>query len=242
LLRLGIILAALGLMLKVLAISTASEARALRRNVLQVGRSTPHLGRKFYHFLNGIVCVGLYAFVLSREEALILLGTVGGLFMLLDLIRLKSPALNAITLKYFGKIMRREELRSISGNSFYILGLLVLVIFFSKPVVLLSALFLAVGDPIAAVVGTHWGKVKITQRKTLEGALANFLATAAISFLFGLGFLNLPFSQSLMLSVVGGTISTCVELIPSPIDDNFTIPVGSALLITALSAFFPFLQ
>jgi hypothetical protein len=91
-------------MLKVLAISTASESRALRRNVLQVGRSTPHLGRKFYHFLNGIVCVGLYAFVLSREEALILLGTVGGLFMLLDLIRLKSPALNAITLKYFGKM------------------------------------------------------------------------------------------------------------------------------------------
>lgn len=229
-------------MLKTLTLSTASEVRALRRNVLLVGRSTPHLGRKFYHFLNGIVCVALYAFVLSREEALILLGSVGGIFMLLDLVRLKSPALNAVTLKYFGKIMRREELKSISGNSFYILGLLVLVYFFPKPIVLLSALYLAVGDPVAAVVGTHWGKVKITQRKTLEGALANWFATSGISFTFGLAYLNLSLSQALMLSVVGGTISTLVELIPSPIDDNFTIPVGSALLITAVSSFFPFLR
>ncbi|MFM8269491.1 MAG: diacylglycerol/polyprenol kinase family protein [Pseudomonadota bacterium] len=229
-------------MLKTLSFSTAAEVRTLRRNVLHIGRSTPHLGRKFYHFLNGIICVGLYAFALSREEALMLLGSVGGVFMLLDLIRLKSPALNAMTLKYFGRIMRREELRSVSGNSFYILGLLVLVYFFPKPIVLLSALYLAVGDPIAAVVGTHWGKVKITKRKTLEGALANWFSTSAISLLFGLVYLKLTLSQAVMLSVVGGSISTFVELLPSPIDDNFTIPVGSALLISAVSIFFPFLQ
>ena len=230
------------LMLKALSLTSAAEARALRRHVLHIGRSTPHLGRKFYHFLNGVLCVGLYAFVLNREEALILLSSVGGVFMLLDLIRLRSPRLNALTLKYFGKIMRREELRSVSGNSFYILGLLTLVAFFPKPIVLLSTLFLAVGDPIAAVVGTHWGKIKITQRKTLEGALANLCATGLISFVFGWGFLNVSLIQSLMLAVVGGVISTLVELIPSPIDDNFTLPVGSALLLTALSSFFPFIQ
>lgn len=229
-------------MLKALSASSTAEIRLLRKNILTVGRSTPHLSRKFYHFLNGIVCVGLYAFVLSREEALILLMSVGGIFMLLDLIRLKSPALNALTLKYFGKIMRREELRSVSGNSFYILGLFFLVAFFPKPIVLLSALYLAVGDPIAAVVGTHWGKTKITKRKTLEGAIANYIATGAISFLFGFGFLDLSFFSAIMLSVVGGGISTLVELIPSPIDDNFTIPVGSALLLTAVSGFFPFIR
>jgi dolichol kinase len=112
------------------------------------------------------------------------------------------------------------------------LGLLVVVFFFSKPVVLLSVLFLAIGDPIAAIVGTRWGRTKITKRKSLEGSVANFLATALVSLLFGLFYLQLGVPQSLLLTLLGGTVSTLVELLPAPIDDNFTIPVGSALLLS----------
>jgi len=228
-------------MLKVFSFATAAEVRDLKRSVLEVGRSTPHLGRKFYHFIMGIMCVSLYAFFLDREQALGILGSVGGLFLVLDLVRLKSPRLNALTLKMFGKIMRREELKSISGNSFYILGLFVLVFFFPKPVVLLSALYLAIGDPIAAVVGTHWGKTKLTSRKSCEGAAANFTATALVTYLFGVGFLQLDTVQAAALALLGGGISTLVELMPLPLDDNFTIPVGSALFLTGLGSVFPVL-
>jgi len=213
-------------------LGSAAQARSMRKEVLSMSRSTPHFGRKFYHFLMGLFCYGLYAFVLTREEALILLGSIGGLLMLADIVRLKYPAFNAIALRLFGKIMRREELRSISGNSFYILGLLVVVFFFSKPVVLLSVLFLAIGDPIAAIVGTRWGRTKITKRKSLEGSVANFLATALASLLFALFYLQFGIPQSLLLALLGGTVSTLVELLPAPIDDNFTIPVGSALLLS----------
>lgn len=225
----------LRIMFKTLTFVSAAEISALKQEVLNVGRSTPHLGRKFYHFMMGIFCVSLYAFFLSREAALVLLGTVGGIFMLLDIVRLKSPRLNGLILKAFGTLMRREELQSVSGNSFYILGLLVLVYFFPKPIVLLSALFLAVGDPVAAVVGTHWGRIRITSRKTLEGAAANFVTTALISVSFALGYLSLGLPQALGLGLLGGAVSTVVELIPSPIDDNFTIPVGSAILLSWLA-------
>lgn len=228
-------------MLKALTLATAPELRNLKRGVLGMGRSTPHLGRKFYHFAMGVFCVSLYAFFLTRHEALIVLGTVGGLFLVLDFVRLRNPALNALTLRYFGKIMRREELKSISGNSFYILGLWVLVFFFPKPVVLLSALYLAIGDPIAAVVGTHWGKTKLTSRKTFEGALANFMATSLVSYFFGIGFLQLEPVQAMALGLLGGSISTLVELLPIPLDDNFTIPVGAALVFTILAPVFPLL-
>jgi len=228
-------------MFKEIAFSSPGEVRHLKRSVLGVGRSTPHLGRKFYHFAMGIFCVALYAFFLTKKQALMVLGSVGGVFVILDFFRLRNPRLNTFILKYFGKIMRREELKSISGNSFYILGLLVLVIFFPKPVVLLSALYLAIGDPIAAVVGTQWGKTKLTSRKTWEGALANFFATAVTSFCFGLWFLNWDIPQALGLALLGGSISTLVELIPLPVDDNFTIPVGSALFFTLLASFFPVL-
>lgn len=228
-------------MIKTLAAVSANEARDLKRSVLSIGRSTPHLERKFYHFMMGIFCFSLYAFWLSREQALLLLLSVGGVWMAADLLRLKSPALNAVALKYFGKIMRREELKSVTGNSFYILGLIVLVYFFSKPVALLSALFLAVGDPIAAVVGTHWGKHKIVGKKSIEGALANYLATASISAAFGAGILELNGTEIVLFALLGGTISTIVELIPTPLDDNFTIPVGSAIFLTGASSLFPFL-
>lgn len=229
-------------MIKELALSSPGEIRNLKRSVLGVGRSTPHLGRKFYHFAMGIFCVALYAFFLTQKQALMVLGSVGGIFLLLDFFRLRNPSLNALTLKYFGKIMRREELKSISGNSFYILGLLVLVLFFPKPVVLLSALYLAIGDPIAAVVGTRWGKTKLTSRKTWEGSLANLLATGVTSFCFGLWFLNWNVPQALVLAFLGGIISTLVELIPLPLDDNFTIPVGSALFFSLLASVFPVLS
>lgn len=228
-------------MLKILVPVTATEMRGLKKSVLHIHRSTPHISRKFYHFIMGLMCFTLYAFVLNRQEALVLLGTIGGVWMAADVLRLRSSRVNAITLKYFGKIMRREELKSITGNSFYILGLLTLVIFFSKPVALLSVLFLAMGDPVAAIVGTRWGRHRLMGKKSVEGALANWFVSGIASFAFGLFFLRLDSSQSLVLGVLGATISTVVELIPFPIDDNFTIPVGSALLLTFSASVFPFL-
>ncbi|NBX93676.1 MAG: hypothetical protein EBQ85_10650 [Proteobacteria bacterium] len=219
--------------------TTTADARLLRREVLSIHRSTPHFGRKFYHLMMGLMCFSLYAFVLNREEALLALLLIGGSFMMADVLRLKSSTMNTLILKYFGKIMRREELRSISGNSFYILGLIVVVALFSKTIVLLSVLFLAVGDPIAAIVGTQWGRHKITARKSLEGAVANFLASGFASFLLGITYLKLDLHHSLFLALLGGMVSTIVELIPAPIDDNFTIPVGSALLLSVVFYFIP---
>lgn len=228
-------------MIKLLVPVTATEMRGLKRNVLHFHRSTPHVGRKFYHFAMGVLCFILYAFVLTRQQALFLLVTIGGIWMAADVLRLRYSKVNALALRYFGKIMRREELRSITGNSFYILGLICLVLFFSKPIALLSVLFLAIGDPIAAIVGTHWGKHRLIGKKSVEGALANWVTTGLVSFAFGWFFLGLDFSQSMVLGLLGGTISTIVELIPFPIDDNFTIPVGSALVLTFAASVFPFL-
>lgn len=186
----------------------------------------------------GLFCFALYAWFLNRNEALICLACFGGLFLALDLIRLRLPQLNSLTLRFFGKIMRREELKSVSGNSYYILGLLALVLFFPKPIALLSCLFLAVGDPVAAVVGSAFGKIRISRKKTLEGALANWGVCGLVTLLFGVSYLDFSVPQSFVFAILGGTISMAVELLPSPIDDNFTIPVGSAILLSALAQVF----
>lgn len=213
--------------------------RAIRLSVLGRDRSLPHFGRKFYHFLMGMVCFSLYAFVLRKDQAVLLLVGLGGALVIGDLIRLRFASVNTIALRVFGGLMRREELKSISGNSFYVLGLLTIVLFFSKPVVLLSVLFLAIGDPTAAIVGTLYGKHKLVGKKSLEGAGANLVLSTGAAFLFGLFYLQLEPQKALVLAILGGVTSMFAELCPAPVDDNFSIPVLSAVTLSLLSIFFP---
>lgn len=199
-------------------------------NILGRHRSVPHLERKLYHLAMGLVCFALYAFVLSRAEALLALSVLGGSWVFCDVVRFRFPRLNSLTFRVFGRLMRREELKSITGNSFYILGLIFIVLFFPKPIVLLSILFLAIGDPIAAIVGTQFGRYRIG-KKSLEGSLANWAATAFASFLFFCVYQKLPMEKGFWLALACGAVSMLAEFLPSPVDDNFTIPAVSAILL-----------
>ncbi len=212
--------------------------RQLKLAVLNRERSLPHFERKFYHALMGLLCFSLYAFILTREQALLALGSIGGLFIAIDLVRLRFPAVNALTLKYCGKLMRREELKSVSGNSFYILGLFLVVLLFPAPVVMLSVLYLALGDPTAAMVGSLYGRHKLIGKKSWEGAIANFAISSFATLLVALFVFALPGNRAVGLALVGGLVSVLAELCPLPIDDNFSIPVISASLLSLVLPLF----
>lgn len=213
--------------------ATRIEAvRQLKLSVLGRERSLPHLERKFYHAVMGLFCFSLYAFVLTRVQALWTLALVGGSFVVMDLLRLRSKAVNELALKLFGKVMRREELKTLTGNTFYILGLFLIVLAFPSPVVLLSILYLALGDPTAAAIGTLYGRHKLVGKKSWEGAVANFAVSSCATLLVAVALFALPPHRAVLLALVGGLISVVAELCPLPVDDNFSIPVLSACLLS----------
>lgn len=212
----------------------------IRGSVRGRDRSKPHDLRKFYHLLMGLMCFSLYAFALTRDQALFLLATVGGAWMILDYSRLKIPVVNGAALRLFGSVMRKEELHALTANSFFVLGVAAVVLLFSKPVALFSILYLALGDPAAAIVGTRWGKHRIAAgKKSLEGMAANgvvsFLSTLAVSVLY----FQLPGSSALPLAVLGSLCSMIAEILPLPFDDNLTLPVASGLLLSLALLVFP---
>jgi len=219
----------------------AVTRRSLSLSILGRGRATLHFQRKFYHLIMGLGCFCAYAFFLDRLSALLLLGLMGGTLVACDVMRFKIPALRRYAVSLFGNVMRREELRSLSGNSFYVFGLFLIVIFFPKDLVLLSILFLAVGDPAAALVGTAFGRHRLFGKKSLEGALANFAASLTVALLFGMFYLGLAFPRSLTLAFIGALVSVISELLPTRLDDNFTIPVLSCSLLYLVCLFFPIL-
>lgn len=215
--------------------------RAQRMAILARDRSLPHVGRKFYHCVMGLFCFSMYGFVLTYPQAVAMLGTVGGTFILLDVLRLRSHRLNHIVVQWFGPLMRRNELKGLSANSYYVLGMFTVLVLFAKPVALLSILYLAFGDPAAAIVGSLYGKRRWFDKKSVEGSLGNFAVCAVVTLLFATFYLGLTPPPALLLAVLGGGIATFAELIPFPIDDNFSLPVIAGLFLTTMNQLAPLL-
>ncbi|MEN3034367.1 MAG: phosphatidate cytidylyltransferase [Aquificaceae bacterium] len=82
---------------------------------------------------------------------------------------------------------------------------------------------LAVGDAFAGLIGQSFARIKIFS-KSLEGSLAFFLSSSLALYFF------VPFPLGLLLALLGALI----ELLPSPVDDNFSIPLGVSLAHSVL--------
>lgn len=196
-------------------------------------RSDIHLTRKISH------CVGIsFMAVLFNIAGLKVAWTVLILISLfiipLDLLRLKTSGLNRATLRIFGPFMRDRERSSVSGMTYLYLGCAVLLLFRDRHIVTLTLLFLAFGDPVASFFGIRYGKDRIIGHKTLQGTMAAFVVCALIAG-FYCYFNNLMTERLLIVAPLCGLIGAVAELVPiGKIDDNFTFPVISALLLSVL--------
>jgi len=216
-----------------------TQVRSIKWSILKTDRSIPHLRRKGYHLVMGVLCVALYGFVLSRECSLALLVSVGSVWIACDILRLYWPRLNNIAMRIFGSLMRREELNGLSANSYYIIGMGLTLFVFPKPICLLSVLYLAVGDPVAAVAGTLYGRHPLVAGKSVEGSLANLIASFFVTLVMAFAFFQLPPERALLLAATGGAISAISELCPVPLNDNLVIPLVSACLLTLVNGIVP---
>ncbi len=214
------------------------KTRGLTKQILRQERSLPHEPRKIYHMVMGLICFALYSLFLTQSQSLWALGLIGGTIVAFDIIRFFSPKARQLALLVFGPLMRREELKSLTGNSFFIVGIFIVVFVFSKPIALLGILYLALGDPAAAIVGARFGKRRLWGKKSLEGALANFF----ICFLGTLFVTSVmwyyPFDRCLVIALVGGLSSMIAECLPLSIDDNLTIPVVSSSILFLLQTWY----
>lgn len=97
---------------------------------------------------------------------------------------------------------------------------------FEQIVAVVALLFLSVGDPIAALVGSRTPGPRIL-RKSPGGTLA-FVGSSllVVLILVGSGFTHYHWGL-----IAGAVIAAGIELAPVPLDDNLTIPLltGTAL-------------
>lgn len=195
--------------------------------------------RKILHVLASFWIVGIYLFSRGSFSTKM---TIFGIFITYaltsDILRLVWPKFNAWTMRDLKKYMRKEEARRLNSLTFYSISTFLVCIFFPKGVAILSILFLGLGDPIASIIGVKYGKHKMG-RLSLEGSFAFFLTAFGLCFLYPL--LDPSFQGPIWLfAILGGIIGALSERWTFRLDDNFTIPIFSAIFLQLLLFVWPF--
>ena len=182
------------------------------------------LRRKSIHLL-GLVFPILYIFT-TRHTAIIAVGALLAIALGIDLLKALLPAFRRIFVRIFSPMLRSQERRGgLTGATYYLIGSFLCILLFDKTLAIVCLCFLALGDLFAALIGKQWGRIKLFSRKSLEGSLACFIVCTGIALLIGLH----P-----VVAIVGALVATLIELLPTGVDDNVTIPLISGLAMHLL--------
>jgi len=190
------------------------------------------LWRKLWHLVGGSF-FPILAFFIPREALLITVGVITGIFVAWEAARFVSARINRWSVSHLRIILKREERLQPTGTTLLLLASLVVFLLFEKYIAITALLFVAVGDPVAAMAGSRFGKHMLPSEKTVEGSIACLISCLIV------GMLMLRASSVITLPMVtyGAICATATEMLPVPADDNFTMPLFSALVMALISIY-----
>ncbi len=183
-----------------------------------------HYSRKLFH-ATGVVIVLVYRLVpLSRPVAAGILAGIVVAWGALDLLRARSPEVQAWFGKWFRAILDKKDMHGWNSSTLYFAGCAAAVALFPAAPACGGILALALGDPSAAIVG---GSVRSPRRGkvSVAGTLACFVAATGGALFF------FPWP----VAVAGGAAAAGLEALSGAKADNLSIPIGTALVLFLLT-------
>lgn len=193
-------------------------------------RNDVHLARKIWHFF-GVLLLAVCYHNMQRTLSLQVLTILGSLVIVVDFLRQSKPGLNAVLMRMFSMVLRDNEKQHLTGATYLVIGVFILIFFFPEDIVKLSLFFLAFADPVASYFGIRFGKDRLFGRKSFQGTLAAFfccLFVAGVYFYLN----NLMTDRLLIVSVLAGLAGAIAEAAPvGRLDDNLVMPVLSAVML-----------
>ncbi len=192
-----------------------SESKLASRGL----REAIHMGS----FLLTFICIHLLGNIMVAS--LILGITV--LYTLSEIARVRGiniPILSSIT----WRAAKKTELYEFATSPIHFaVGIAISLLIFPAPIRYVAITILTLGDAFAHIFGMKFGKTRIpfNKGKNLEGTLFGFL----FAFLGAMIFVD-P-TRALIAAAVG----MLVESLPTPINDNLTMPLASGLALALIS-------
>jgi dolichol kinase len=208
----------------------------------EAASSTPlsrpeNLARSAFHVSAGLVSLTLIRLLPSRGWLIAAAGAFALFAWTAETIRRRSPAANAKLMRFFGPVAHPHERHRTNSSTWYVTALTLLATLAPLPAAELAVLVLGFADPAAGAVGRRFGRTRIAESRTLEGSIGFVLVGAAVSLVW-LSVTGVPLVRALVLGVVAGIAGALAEIASSKrFDDNFTIPVAVAALVSAALPF-----
>lgn len=187
------------------------------------GRPSINYYRSLWHFLTGVF---VFAFVWfghgpPRHADVWLLSIALFLLALIDVVRFTTRKGDELFWRHLGFLAGDRERKGPATSLYYALSLLVCAILFPKEAVLGAIVCIALGDPVAMMIGKRFGRIRL-KRKSIEGSLAGFVVCVPVIFLV---------TSSWRVAFFGSLAGSLIELLPLPLDDNLTVPLFSGAIM-----------
>jgi glycerol-3-phosphate acyltransferase PlsY len=206
------------------------------KKVLKVVETKTFQGfRKMYHVLASSMFPLAYLYPPfhwsaseCRKWLLIVSGACFLVSFILDFLRLRDHKFNSWFMGIFSEFIRRTETNKFNGSTFLCLAFFIVVFCFSRNVAITAMFFLSLGDAAAELGGKNFGRLKI-YGKSLEGTLAFFLVAFLIAYVL---------FENWQIACIGALAGALVELFSFDLDDNLTVPIGSALALSCAMILF----
>ena len=183
--------------------------------------------RKLIHLFNLAIPFG-YLYVFPEKWVFVkLLSIVMVLFIIFDILRHKVAWVKSLFSLFLDSMLRSHEQEGkLTGATWVMIGAVISIILFSKPVAIIALIFMSLGDSAAGLIGQRYGKHKIWN-KSWEG----FFGGLFVCIIIGMNYSLLPIT----ISLSGAVAAMVMEILPIPLDDNFKIPLGAGAIMMMLS-------
>tara|TARA_B110000196_G_scaffold79998_1_gene68730 strand:- start:2740 stop:3324 length:585 start_codon:yes stop_codon:yes gene_type:complete len=183
--------------------------------------------RKLIHLFNLAIPFS-YLYVFPEKWVFVkLLSILMVLFIIIDILRHKIGWLKSSFSLFLDSMLRSHEKEGkLTGATWVMIGAVISIILFSKPVAIIALIFMSLGDTAAGLIGQRYGKHKIWN-KSWEG----FFGGLFVCIIIGMNYSLLP----LTISLSGAVAAMVMEILPIPLDDNFKIPLGAGAIMMMLS-------
>lgn len=146
--------------------------------------------------------------------------------LIFDMLRLVFPHINDFVFTHLHFLFVDRDRHKINSANFYFMGCLLTIVLFPVEIASISILYLSVGDTFAALGGIY---LKRFVPFKIPGTQKTFIGS--ITFTLVAGFLGLGFGLSPLVAWVSALTGALFEALPLGIDDNFSIPLSSSLVI-----------
>lgn len=183
------------------------------------------LFRRTLHVVLSIGAAGVLWALPSTEAAAVLAGATL-LALCVELARRTAGTAALWFQRTFGSMLKDDEARRLTGATTLAIGFTLAAVVTPGVAALAGVLMAGIGDPVAALVGRRWGRIRFAGGKSIVGSAAFGAVAFGFGLLLGLG------PPGSALAAVAVTLAEAPRL---PVDDNAYLPVAGAAAFLAAS-------